>query len=67
MPERRGQTEDYVRPPVVAFEPPDRKAQTWRFRAVKPGRETVHLEYRRPWDDKTPPERTFTFTAEVQP
>jgi len=41
--------------------------ETWRFRAVKPGRETVRLEYRRPWDTKTPPERTFTFTAEVQP
>ncbi|MGE5145930.1 MAG: protease inhibitor I42 family protein, partial [Candidatus Eiseniibacteriota bacterium] len=41
--------------------------ETWRFRAVKPGRETVRLEYRRPWDHETPPERTFTFTAEVQP
>lgn len=41
--------------------------ETWRFRAVKAGRETVRLEYRRPWDSKTPPERTFTFTAEVQP
>jgi len=41
--------------------------ETWRFRAVKPGRETVTLEYKRPWDHTTPPERTFTFTAEVQP
>jgi predicted secreted protein len=41
--------------------------ETWRFRAVKPGRESVRLEYRRPWDQTTPPERVFTFTAEVQP
>lgn len=34
MPDRRTLTEDYVRPPIVAFEPPDRKAQIWRFRAV---------------------------------
>ena len=41
--------------------------ETWRFRAVKPGRETVRLEYRRSWETASPPERTFTFTAEVQP
>jgi inhibitor of cysteine peptidase len=41
--------------------------ETWRFRAVRPGRETVRLEYRRAWDSATPPERTFTFTAEVLP
>lgn len=34
MPASRSLTEDYVRPPVVAFEPPNRKSQIWRFRAV---------------------------------
>lgn len=42
-------------------------SETWRFRAVKPGRETVRLEYRRAWEPASPPERTFTFTAEVVP
>ena len=26
--------EDYVRPPILAAEPPSRRAATWRFRAV---------------------------------
>jgi inhibitor of cysteine peptidase len=42
-------------------------SETWRFRAVRPGRETVRLEYRRAWEAVSPPERTFTFTAEVVP
>jgi len=42
-------------------------AETWRFRAVRPGRETVRLEYRRVWETASPPARTFTVTAEVQP
>ena len=40
-------------------------AETWRFRAVKPGRQTVRLEYRREWTQNMP-ERTFRFTAMVQ-
>jgi hypothetical protein len=27
-------TEDYVRPPIVALEPPDRTWRKWRFRLV---------------------------------
>ena len=41
--------------------------ETWRFRAAKAGQETVRLEYRRIWDHTAAPERTFTFTADVQP
>ena len=26
--------EDYVRPPILAVEPPSRRAATWRFRVV---------------------------------
>jgi hypothetical protein len=26
--------EDYVRPPILAVEPPSRRAAAWRFRAV---------------------------------
>jgi len=26
--------EDYVRPPILAVEPPSRRAAVWRFRAV---------------------------------
>jgi predicted secreted protein len=39
--------------------------ETWRFRAAKPGRQTVRLEYRTEWTKNTP-ERTFRFTATVK-
>ncbi len=39
--------------------------ETWRFRAVRPGRQTVRLEYGRPWT-RNVPERTFRFTATVR-
>jgi predicted secreted protein len=39
--------------------------ETWRFRAAKPGRQTIRLEYRREWTQNMP-ERTFRFTAEVR-
>jgi hypothetical protein len=29
-----GHAEDYIRPPLVALEPPSRRAARWRFRAV---------------------------------
>jgi inhibitor of cysteine peptidase len=38
--------------------------ETWRFRAVGLGRETVKLEYGRPWDSI--PEREFRFTVTVR-
>ncbi len=40
-------------------------SETWRFRATKPGRQTVRLEYRREWTQNMP-ERTFRFTATVK-
>ena len=39
--------------------------ETWRFRAVKPGEETVRMEYRRAMAQHLP-ERTFRFTATVR-
>ncbi|HLQ67322.1 MAG TPA: protease inhibitor I42 family protein [Candidatus Limnocylindrales bacterium] len=39
--------------------------ETWRFRAARPGRQTVRLEYRTEWTKNTP-ERTFRFTATVK-
>jgi len=38
--------------------------ETWRFRAVGLGRETVKLQYGRKWESI--PERTFRFTAIVR-
>jgi len=39
--------------------------ETWRFRAAKPGSQTVKLEYRRKWAQSMP-ERTFRFSAHVR-
>jgi len=39
--------------------------ETWHFRAVRPGRQTVRLEYRRAWASSVP-DRTFRFTATVR-
>ena len=38
--------------------------ETWRFRAAKPGRQTIRLEYRRQWQQV--PERTFRFSVTVR-
>jgi inhibitor of cysteine peptidase len=38
--------------------------ETWRFRAAKPGKQTVRLEYRRQWAQV--PERTFRFSVTVR-
>jgi len=42
-----------------------RGTETWRFLAMKPGRQTVRLEYRTEWTQNMP-ERTFRFTAIVK-
>jgi predicted secreted protein len=39
--------------------------ETWRFRAARPGHQTVRLEYRRKWAQSMP-ERTFRFMARVR-
>jgi predicted secreted protein len=39
--------------------------ETWHFRAALPGRQTVRLEYGRPWARHVP-ERTFRFTVTVR-
>lgn len=39
--------------------------ETWRFRAVHPGEQTMRLEYRRPWE-RDIPERTMRFTVTVK-
>ena len=39
--------------------------ETWRFRAVGPGRETVKMEYRRSWE-RNFPDRTFRFNLTVR-
>jgi inhibitor of cysteine peptidase len=39
--------------------------ETWHFRAVRSGRQTVRLEYRRAWA-RNVPERAFRFTAMVR-
>ncbi len=39
--------------------------ETWRFRAVRPGEQTMRLEYRRPWE-RNVPERKFRFSVTVK-
>ena len=39
--------------------------ETWRFRAAKPGFQTVKLEYRRKWAQSVP-ERTYRFSGRVR-
>jgi predicted secreted protein len=39
-------------------------SETWRFRAAKPGHQTVRMEYRRKWASSVP-EKTFRFTGNV--
>ena len=39
--------------------------ETWHFKAVRTGRQTVRLEYRRKWTQSVP-DRTFRFTATVR-
>ncbi|MGE5236194.1 MAG: protease inhibitor I42 family protein [Acidobacteriota bacterium] len=43
--------------------------ELWRFRAVRRGAQPVRFEYRRPWENDTPPLRvvTFTVTARSRP
>jgi predicted secreted protein len=51
-------------PPVYASKQ-GAGTETWRFRASRPGYQTVRLEYRRKWAQSMP-ERTFRFTATVR-
>jgi predicted secreted protein len=39
--------------------------ETWRFRAAKPGYQTIKMEYRRKWAQSVP-ERTFRFSGTVR-
>lgn len=36
------------------------------FKAVKPGKTMVRMEYRRPWEKDTPPAETFAVTLDVK-
>lgn len=38
----------------------------WQFQAVRPGSAEIELEYRRPWEKETPPNRKFKLTFRVR-
>jgi inhibitor of cysteine peptidase len=40
---------------------------TWRFRAARPGQDSLQLLYRRPWEADSAPARTFKCDITVQP
>lgn len=37
----------------------------WQFQAVQAGAGKIELEYRRPWEEDSPPSRTFTLRVRV--
>ena len=41
--------------------------EIWRFRAAKAGRETLRLDYSRPWEKDVAPVRTVSFNVVVVP
>jgi inhibitor of cysteine peptidase len=51
--------------PVYVMKTAKAGTETWHFRAERPGRQTVRLEYGRPWARHVP-ERTFRFTVTVR-
>jgi inhibitor of cysteine peptidase len=40
--------------------------QTFRFEATKTGTGRLRLEYKRPWEEAAPPEKTFTVKLRIQ-
>lgn len=40
--------------------------QAWRFRVVKPGDARLRLDYRRPWEQATPPARTVSWQIQAR-
>lgn len=40
--------------------------QTWRFRVAKPGAAQLRLEYRRPWEQGTPPAQTVNWQIQAR-
>ncbi|MCX6375950.1 MAG: protease inhibitor I42 family protein [Armatimonadetes bacterium] len=40
--------------------------ETWTFQAVGKGKQTIKMEYVRPWEKNTPPVKTQTFAVIVQ-
>jgi len=41
--------------------------EIWRFRAVKVGRQTLRLDYARPWETGVAPVKIVSFNVVVQP
>ncbi len=58
--------------PVYAADNPDKGLmggggiEHWTFRAVKPGMETLRLEYRRPWEQAVAPANRVEFPVIVK-
>ncbi len=40
--------------------------EVWTFKALKAGKSTISMEYRRPFESNTTPAKTFTLTVVVQ-
>ncbi len=40
--------------------------EVWKFKALKAGKSTISMVYKRPFEPNSPPARTFTLTVVVQ-
>ncbi len=40
--------------------------EVWRFRATRPGRQSLRFEYRRPWEKSVAPAKVVTYEVIVQ-
>jgi predicted secreted protein len=56
-------TSDKPAEPVMVGAP---STSRWWFQAAQPGRTTVRLVYRRPWEKDVPPARTADYRVEVE-
>ena len=41
-------------------------AEVWTFKALKKGKSTISMEYRRPWEEGVEPAQTFALTVVVK-
>ena len=59
------QTDHKYQPPVTPM-PGAGGKEVWTFKALKAGKSTMSMEYRRPFEPNTAPARTFKLTVVVQ-
>jgi len=54
------------KPPESGVDSGDNGQEIWSFKALGTGESTIYMEYRQPWQQQFPPEKTFTLTVIVK-